>query len=238
MDDADRLNLYCPAAIHQTISDLTASAAPVHDSFALSAITSASLSRDCLIGVMGQLGSWLSESSHANFKASYLGLVTFHADPLMEDDGAALVALRQTIGEGILPIINDVSDPRLAGPMLAALGNLRINLLSEIEAQVSLRERSGWPPMREWTFVEYALCMKDPRAAEQMARLFARSDAQSLRSIFMLTRSKLHRKSYCIDAAALRAAVQPFLDDDRLRVDVSGPGLAVSIYARQLLEAL
>jgi len=238
MDYPDYLNQYCPAAIHQTVNALTAGAASTDENLAFNKITSANLSRDCLIGITGQLGNSLSRTSTSDFKARYLDLVTYYFDQLKRVEATEFTVLRQTIGDGIVRIIDDVSEPRLAGPMLAVLGKLRINLLSQIEKRVTYREVSVLPPLREWVFVEYAFCLRHPGASKQTAQLFARIDAQTLRNIFVLTHGKLHSESYCTDTATLRSLVRPHLDDKRLTADVNGPGSAVSVYARQLFEAL
>lgn len=73
-------------------------------------------------------------------------------------------ALRQSVGEALYNLLDDVKDPNLSGSLLMALAAMRINLLDEIATRVNVANPDLGNPNRAWHLQEYALCVGDPGA--------------------------------------------------------------------------
>lgn len=239
MDYMDHINQHCPAAIHESIGTLAAGASGTDEADALNVISSASLTRDCLIGVVGQMSAMIGPRSSGDFKMAFLSTAAFYADLLMlGGDAASAAQIRQSVAAGIDAMIGDIRELRFSGSMLAVLGRYRIDMQDQIAARVNYKEPGHLIPMTDWTFNEYALSMGDPEAQRRLEKIFARADVSTLRSIFSYIRSSLNLRTYYVDRHALRQLVAPYADDPRRVQHVDGPGPALGKYARDLLDLL
>lgn len=231
---------YCSPAIYQSVETLVGGLAANAETLALNAISAARLPGDCASGVIGQLSKVVQPKSSMIFKLQYYGLVSSWAQqPAGHLTPEQFGALRQSVGEALYNLLDDVKDPNLSGSLLMALAAMRINLLDEIATRVNVANPDLGNPNRAWHLQEYALCVGDPGAPERIARLFAASDPQTLRRIFEASAGLAQsRKSYCPNRSALKDLVAPYLQDTRLTQDVNGNGPPVSHYARRLVSVL
>lgn len=240
MDYAPYVAEYCTPAIYQSVEALVGGLAPGAERPALNVISGARPSGDCASGIVGQLSNVVRPTSSEIFKTQYYALVTYWADqPAGHMTHAQFGALRQSVGETLHRLLDDVKDPSVSGALLMALIAMRINLLDEISTRVNVANPDLSKPLRAWPLQEYALCVGDPGAPERIARLFAASDPQTLRMIFTASAARAQNlRNYCPNRRAFKDLVAPYLQDERLTKDVNGDGPPVSHYARHLVSLL